>query len=103
MKLKKIILEHDDGEEEIIDMPFDHISYEIDNGVYLDHHCGTFNPIISSNGQQRLILKAWTGRHLFEDFHTDDDRSTREPSYKDLINQIKKLEESIKKLTKGNI
>ena len=51
-------------------LTFDEVCIEIENGLYLLNDIAVesrFEP----NGQQRMLLKAWTGCHTYESFTTD--------------------------------
>jgi len=67
VKLKKIILEDENGKTIVFDKEYENINVEMETGLTQVHKCGIPVELIP-NGHYRLILKAWSGMKKFEDF-----------------------------------
>jgi len=62
MKLKKVVIEDDNGKEQEIEIDLDQCTWVLEHGIHMHEELGKPNmQNLSENGQRRFMLKAWTG------------------------------------------
>lgn len=71
LKLKSFtIVNEETGKEETVDVDLFDLEYKVEYGMNVYDSPGGC-PVVESNGQQRLMIKAWKGCNAYDNFKTD--------------------------------
>jgi len=70
-KLKKIIIEDEKGVIQELEFEFEHMEYTMESGIKRTRKWGSYVTHIDQNGQNRVLIKAWSGCPTFESFQKE--------------------------------